>query len=80
MDEDEVSWRDPATDGAGAPVLVRSASVDACIRHACFHAKAAESSLHARCLVLVPSVDEIGHDVGYCSRRGAGAPGSAFVE
>jgi hypothetical protein len=22
MDEDDVSWRDPATDGAGAPVLV----------------------------------------------------------
>jgi hypothetical protein len=25
-------------------------------------------------LLVVPSVDEIGHDVGYCSRRGAGAP------
>jgi hypothetical protein len=24
VDEDEVSWRDPATDGAGAPVLVPS--------------------------------------------------------
>jgi hypothetical protein len=25
-------------------------------------------------LLVVPSVGEIGHDVGYCSRRGAGAP------
>jgi hypothetical protein len=27
-DEDEVSWRDPATDGAGAPVLVRGERVE----------------------------------------------------
>jgi hypothetical protein len=31
-------------------------------------------------LLVVPSVDEIGHDVGYCSRREQARHGSAFVE
>ena len=32
-----------------------------------------DSVLSRGLLLVVPSVDEIGHDVGYCSRRGAGA-------
>jgi hypothetical protein len=55
VDEDEVCGAGSASGRTRRLVIVRSASVDACVRHACFHAKAAESSLHARCLVLVQS-------------------------
>jgi hypothetical protein len=41
MDEDEVSWRDPATDGAAAPVFVRSESQSAAADDDCIRARAA---------------------------------------